>query len=269
MNSQPSLPKAASSPPTPAHRTGLKLAFGLLAGLLLAIMISLVLVGRNDRALIWLTPAEFTRITDRGPFTRMKYKLLNLTAPIWQRFRRAKPTISVDSSLMTLPKEAVALFDLGPSAATNSSGLRAWILSREQVKKLRLNFKRLPGEWFLNEPRLTTASGMQAQAQMFSGESIVVAGRTTPVGLTINLNPKVASGSIQLRLLVTFTKLKPATADNPVACRTNFAASCQALVPNGGGLLLDGGNAKDTNREDYWFLVSPTAVDARGKPVEL
>ena len=52
------------------------------------------------------------------------------------------------------------------------------------------------------------------------------------------------------------------------AVKTNLAVACRVLLPNAGGLVVDGGGARDASGKNHWLIVSPTAVDARGNPIK-
>jgi hypothetical protein len=43
---------------------------------------------------------------------------------------------------------------------------------------------------------------------------------------------------------------------------------CQATIPNGGALLLEGNNPSAPEEKKYWMLVRPVLVDAKGNPIK-
>ena len=75
-----------------------------------------------------------------------------------------------------------------------------------------------------------------------------------------------SAGTVERNVPTTETVTSPQ--NNSSLIRTNLALLCQALIPNGGGLVVDGGSAKGSGT-NYWLIVSAAAVDARGKPIKL
>jgi hypothetical protein len=94
-----------------------------------------------------------------------------------------------------------------------------------------------------------------------------MAGTNTPVGVTVHLIPKFVSSSVELTLAATSTEIG-ALSGQAEAVRTNLGVACRVLLPNAGGLVVDGGNAPDASGQSRWLIISPTAVDARGNPIK-
>ncbi len=219
-----------------------------------------------DGRVVWLTPAEFRRSTQPDVLKRLKYKIIDLTGPLLRGFIRVRPQIDLDSSLMTLSTAASEATGLGPPAATNSDGVRSWILARDDLQSFQKRLESIPGAAVVSRPRISTANGVQSQ--LFVGESSLAGNKSIPVGLTVDIIPRVANGSIKLLVSVISTETVTSPKNSSSVIRTNLALLCQALIPNGGGLVVDGGSAKGSGT-NYWLIISPTAVDARGKPIKL
>ena len=125
-------PGAASSN---SNRHGLRrlVTVAMLGVLLLAIILFFTRSSKPDPPITWLSPTELARFTQPGPLTRLKDKLMNLTAPLWRRYWRTQPQILVDSRLMIRSAAAADQIDLGVPVATNTDGMRAWILSPPEL----------------------------------------------------------------------------------------------------------------------------------------
>jgi hypothetical protein len=237
----------------------------MLGVLLLVITLLLTLASRPGPPFAWLTQAEMARLTHPGPLTRLKEKVIILTLPIWMRYWNTQPQILVDSSLLTLSTAAVEQTGLGTPVATNGNGMRAWVLPPTELKALRQRLNVLPGASSGSKLRIQTVSGMGGQA--FTGGTTPVAGINTPVGVTVQLIPNSASSSVKLTFAVTSTEIR-SPSGQVEAVRTNLAVACRVLLPNAGGLVVDGGNARDASGKNHWLIISPTAVDARGNPIK-
>ena len=254
MDSVAELSEPASPIPKSNRHGRRRFAFALLAVLLLVITLLFTLASRSGPPFVWLTQAETARLTHPGPLTRLKEKVIILTLPLWMRYWNTQPQILVDSRLLTLSTAAVEQTGLGTPVATNGNGMRAWMLPPTELEALRRRLNVIPGASFGSHLRIQTVSGMGSQA--FTGGTIPVAGSNTPVGVTVHLVPKFLSSSVQLTFAVTSTE----------ALATNLAVACRVLLPNAGGLVVDGGNARDAIGKNHWLIISPLITDARGNP---
>ena len=254
-------------PLNPRLKVTLKLTLVFLGILLLGIVLFFMLHVSPDRTLVWLTPAEFRQTTRPGIFTRIKYDIINLTGPFLRGFFRYRPQINIDSSLMAVSAAASEATDLGNPTATNTAGLRAWVLSPNDLQRFQRGLKTNPDAAVVSRPRISTANGIQAQLSV--GQSAPAGGKSIPVGLTIEIMPKVANGSLKLLVRFVSTEKAASPRGDSAFIRTNLAVSCQALLPNGGALVVDGGSATPASGTNYWLIVSPTAIDARGQPIKL
>jgi hypothetical protein len=145
--------------------------------------------------------------------------------------------------------------------------VRAWILSRNDLKSLRQQLKGLPGVCVANSLNLTTYDG--GQAELSDGSPVSAATNSVFVGLSISLLPKVVGGLFELRIGATSTETNSPPHGAMPDAMTNFTAACQILISNGGGLVLDGGTNLVSPGTNYWIIISAVAVDAQGKPKRL
>jgi hypothetical protein len=265
MDSVPGLCEPASPIPKPNRHYRRRFALAVLGVLLLVIILFSTLASRSGPPFAWLTQAELAQLTQPGALTRLKDKVMILTAPLWLRYWNTQPQILVDSSLLTLSTAGAEQTGLGTPFATNSNGMRAWILRPAEWIALQQRLNVLPGASSRSRLRIQTASGIAGQT--FTGGTTQVAGTNTPVGVTVHLIPNFISSSIKLSFAVSSTEMS-ASSGQAEAVRTNLAVACRVLLPNAGGLVVDGGNASDASGKSHWLIISPTVVDALGNPIK-
>lgn len=267
MDSNPESPAQVSAPFNRHRRTTFKLGFIALSVLLLALIFFFGTPTPPDDKVVWLTVGELARTKQGTPFRRMKDKLMDRIAAHWKSFWSSRPQILIDSRLLTLSKAAADQTGLGSPIATNSDGARAWILSAAELSRFLERLKTIPDTSLVGKPRAQTAAG--ASANVFFGETKLVSGNNVPIGLTLDVIPKVRSGSIQVLIGFSSTAFVPSPPADAPAVRTNLALACRVLLPNSGGLVVAGGNASHAQGTNYWLILSPTAVGARGNPITL
>jgi len=267
MPSKPRLPEQASTPFNRHRRTTFKVGIIALSALLLALIIFFCTSTPPDDKLVWLTVGELARTKEGSPFRRMKDKLMGWTAAHWKSFWSSRPQILIDSRLLTLSKAAADQTDLGAPVATNSDGASAWILSPAELSAFLQRLKTIPDASLVSRPRAQTAAG--TSANVFFGETRLVSGTNLPIGLTLDVTPKVRYGSIQLLFGFTSTAFVSSPPANTPAVSTNLAVACRVLLPNSGGLVVAGSNPSYAQGTNYWLILSPTAVGARGNPIKL
>ena len=267
MHPEQQLPERPSTSRKRPRRTALKLGIIASGVLLLAITFLCFHPTPTDGKVVWLTADELARLKQGGPLARIKDKLMQWTAPLWNSYWNRQPQILIDSRLFTLSAAAADQTGLGAPVATNSDGMHAWILSPAELSSLLQRLKTTPDASLLSRPRAQTAPGTSART--FFGNTVLVAGKNVPVGLTLEASPKVHSGSIQLLLDVTSTESVASPAANAAALSTNLAVTCRVLLPNSGGLVVANDNESHAHGTNYWLILSPTAVDARGQPIKL
>jgi hypothetical protein len=148
---------------------------------------------------------------------------------------------------------------------TNAEGARAWIVLPDELVRLKQGTKTLIGVDQRDAMRITTIDGGQAQ----------IASMTTIPGSggafcgSVDVLPRVIHGSFKLLVGATSTEtnLSPNSATGPLV--TNICFASQAIVPNGGALVVAGHADDQTSRTNYWLIISAVAVDGMGKPIAL
>jgi hypothetical protein len=249
---------------TPNRRRVRRFVLIAVAALLLLSLLVVVLIP-SEPQLTWLTPAELAHATKTSELTIVKRKLINLTAPLWRWYHSNRRSIQIRSNFLTLSTTASEQMGLGPPTTNNADGLRAWILSPAELKAFLLRFHTLGGASEDTMPAVLTADGNQASQTVIGLNLPDLFSR--PV-FQMNVLPRAASHSVKLFVGATHTLEPDPASTNAIEIKTNFAATCAAVVPNNGGLVLDGGNPGGTNTQTYWLIVSPMMIDASGNPIK-
>jgi hypothetical protein len=236
----------------------------LAAAVILAVLFGLMnRPSEADGKVVWLASTAFAPVKRIGALTRMKYKLINLTAPIWGRFRRARPQILIDSFMLSFEPGTEPQSELGPPVSTSQAGFQAWVLSATEAGVFRARLKTNNHAVWVNRPRVSTGDGYQA--------AITSSGSTTSSAefLSMDLTPKLVPGRIRLMASITSTKTVTPAAGKPGITETNFHAACRTLIENGGAVVLVAASNTNINKPRLWFILSPTATDATGKLLKL
>ncbi len=255
-------------PPRSRRRRTARWLVAIAAGTLcLAVLALFLFAAISGERIVWLTPKQLAQSTQGGPLSKLKGKLVNITPMFVWRIWPTKPSVRVDASLMTMTEQAVRQLNLGTPAASNAAGLRAWILSPDELAALQARLKASSNVTLLSRPRVLTRSGTAAG---LSAGTISQTSKSTPmpVGLSLEVMPKVAAKSIKLTVGVSATEAVPSIQTNLFVVRTNFATACRVFVPSTGALVMDGGSANQPGSTNYLIIISPTAVDARGNPIK-
>jgi hypothetical protein len=163
MDSVVRFSEPASSIPRSNRHCRRRLAVAALGVVLLVLTVLLTLPSRPVPPFEWLTQTEMARLTQPGPLTRLKDKVINLTAPLWRRYWNRQPQILVDSRLLTLSDAGTDHTGLGTPVATNTDGMRAWILSPAELSGFLQRLKTTPDASLLSRPRAQTAAGTSAR----------------------------------------------------------------------------------------------------------
>lgn len=260
MESKPALPKSGTLPARSRRRSALRIGGIALGILLLAVIVAIVVTSLSGNDVVWLTPAQLAARTQPGPFTAFKQKVRSVIAPVWTRLRRAQPMITLDCKVLTLSSATLEEAGLGEAATTNADGMQAWILAAPAATTLQQFVKTNAGANVLDSSAIQTLHG--GKARILLGNRLKVG--ATLVGTTIDVLPRNSAGSVRLVLNATVTS-KAESPSNAASIRTNLAVTCQALIPNGGSLVLDGGSPKDGGENRYWLIVSPRVWIPAGK----
>lgn len=279
MNAKPESPASPCPALRPDRPLRLRRALAALLVLLLAVIFVAIRIGRPSQSLVWLTPAELASASRPPFYAPLKYKLVSLVGPLWGHFRKAPPLVRIDSTYMALPGAASQPIGLPVASMTNADGLRAWILSPSEFSAIQAWLKAATEASVVSRPRIITSDG--GRAVLFAGP-IITRGRisyteiddpaphpgSAPIGLRIDITPKLASRSIKVTCGITCSEWAATASGSMTLVQTNLATACRALVPNGGALAVAGWKALDSGWTSYWLFLSPNPLDSQGKPIK-
>jgi hypothetical protein len=219
----------------------------------------------------WLNPAQFGPQVRPGRIKLVYYKVLSFTATLWQRFRKPKTQIHIASKMLALRGVSPDQLGMGTPASTNENGMQAWILSPAALDSLSERLRKMDGVEILGSPAVLTVDGMRAQVQI--GKSYMISPPPAvfvPIGMVVDVNPKVSAHEFRLTVQALHTQTaQTAERGESIVIRTNLSAACSVNVPNTGGLVITGPPTRDPNKTNYWFILSPTAVDPAGNAIKL
>ena len=239
---------------------------------------AIVMPQPQETGLVWLDPSALTHPALPNAFVRLRNRLFQIAAPVWGRFIRNRPNIHTDANIFTMTAATADKLNLGGPVSTNAGGLRAWILSPEQMTRFNQLVKnQQPGINSISRPRIQSGDGGQAQLGMTQGLPLQATGSLNPaagtkyvqIGTVIDLIPKIRAKYIGIKLAVSQTETNGWSPDGYIIIKTNLSLACRAMIASGGGLILEGGRGTNENDTNYWFALSPTAVDARGVSIML
>ena len=254
---------AASNSGRARHR-GVLLAAGAVLLLVLGFGIFLALRPAPADRLVWMTPPQFARASNPGPFARLKYQIRNLLGPALKYLRPLRPNIITRVNLIGLNNEAAQLASpQKPPWATNAEGFRVWELSEAEFKKAKQLLKTMGKP--TTESTMVAASGGRAHMALF--DTPPPGASYGPVGLNCDVTTRYANGVVKILLGLTWTEKPSATAGASNNSQTNLALAFRASIANAGALLIQRRTSGNPGGTNYWFLVSTTAVDARGNPL--
>src|SRR5712672_3647256 len=188
-----------------SHSKRLRTGIIIVALALLAVVIfGLTKSSKNpppEPPLVWLDQTQFARQMQPGRLKRLYYKVVSLTAPVWQRFRRPKRHIQTEAKILAARGLTTGQFGIGTAIATNDSGTQVWILSAAELNDLR---QRLPTNRFevVLAPSITTEDG--GAAGISSGQALPQT--SAWVGVSMYVSPKITSHELQLVINAFYTE---------------------------------------------------------------
>jgi hypothetical protein len=220
---------------------------------------------KAEPTFVWLDQSQFARQMQPGRLKRMYYKVVKFTAPVWRHFSRPKTQILITSKILSVHGVTTDKLGIGAATATNETGAQVWLLSPSQLADLGKRLKTGNGIDVVNAPRLITTDGEQASIFVGHAQSQTLASIAS-IGISLNLSPKMVAHQLQLAMNALYTD----DDDGPsMPIRTNLSAACRVRLPNAGGVLITSPTPKDMNGTNCWLILSATAIDGFGKPINL
>lgn len=253
-----------TSPEAPA-RSSFRRKWLLIATIAGLALLSAIILGAfyspSRDQLVWIDAKEIGRGRYPGWLSQLKYRVMRFSGPVWQLFRRGKHQIHINIAVLTISPEAASQISLGNPLSTKPDGLRAWVLTDDDfVRTERL--KNIGGVQIIGQPSVTTLDGMQSQVNV----GPVRPGAST---ITVQMFPKVSAHKIRLSTSFTVTEPLPGSPGQSSGTRTNLASACRVFLPNTGALLVAGPTPTNSGGSAYWIIITTTATDSSGNPVEL
>ena len=244
----------------------------IIAAVCLLVVIVAIVALKNPAPgpqLQWLDQTQFARQMQPGRLKRLYFKIVHITAPVWQRFRKPKTPIRISSEFLAFHGLFSGDLGIGAAMATNKTGAAVWILSPAELDDLRERLKTVNDFAVVSAPSIFVADGTPASIRVaWPGPSRgPISGGNVFVGVTLDVNPKILSRELQLAVSAVYTEPNEGSFVDPI--RTNISAACRVRLSNAGGVLISSPVSKDLNGAKYWLILSPIAIDRFGKPIKL
>ncbi|HZR15684.1 MAG TPA: hypothetical protein VFE51_00030 [Verrucomicrobiae bacterium] len=218
--------------------------------------------------LVWIPSSELERHFHPGPFTRLKFKILRLVGPFWRLYMRGRTQVVIETRFVAISSDALQPTALLPSQSyTNADGTLAWILSPEEFTKINRQISMFSESYsIVHALKLITADGGQAQLRNGAPR---LGGNLEFIGLRIDLVPTVSEHSFKLDVGAIATAPALLLDGTLAGVVTNLATGCSVHVANGGAVIVQAPAHNALPFTNYWLMVAPSAVDARGNPKSL
>lgn len=220
-------------------------------------------------AFAWISPTPIQTWKGRRiiyQIRKFKYSVLQLIGPMGRHFAvQEMQTIPIGVSIFSADRGLIELPER-PAMATNVDGSRAWVLSADQLARLRRSRPLDP----LNGPFNHTV-------RTYDGTGLIW---TFYDNTVIEMFPRAARQSIRLRFAARIKGGAPNQSNPLVAAggrggtafavpafpdvSTNLAFSFEAVIPNQGAVLISTGSAR--NGTNLWLLISTSGSNAPVKP---
>lgn len=221
------------------------------------------------KKIVWLSASQALMIARTGQlngFSGIKYKLIDRIAPLRRWFARRPYNIHLETTLVLAPSTFPQEIGIGEPVATNSSGVRAWIVTPADAPKFQMKFTT---EWetnpcyeMIDRPLVNTCDGipcsLMSTVPAYEGTITQKIYPTTPEGdFEINIVPETASDAYNLTVAITL--FRPAF-NTVVPCDTITPCGFRIRIPKNSILVTDCGPFKDRSGKPYWLVVTPSTA---------
>ena len=190
---------AAHAPKRVGHRRWVFVVLGVL--LCATIVFVFLPTDSSSRKFTWLSPTQFAAATRIAPFTRLKYKVMDVFAPVFRWHRSKEPYIKITSHIMAISPTTTRPTGPGVPIATNTNGVCAWILSTSEMASFGQELEAVPKLSFYPHRSVRSRSGIQIRflvGLMFQDPWSSVAGPATGIG--VDVNTRVSNDGAELVL---------------------------------------------------------------------
>lgn len=173
-------------------------------------------------------------------------------------------SVLIEAQIVKLPGGWTPDFaspDLQTNLLPGSGTLSIWRLPDSSLVGLRQRLKQTPGAEFISSPRLSIGDG--TEGSMFSGNTLVLNGRSMEAGIRLTCRASIRPGLTDLAAFVAYTDLltnQNATADSAAdvssVIRTNLDVKTRFQIVNGTGIFLLQSSREGTNGNAMGVILS-------------
>jgi hypothetical protein len=205
-----------------------------------------------EREFVWLTPAQLDQASRPGPVILLKYKLKGFVELLLGHRRSHQSGTLISTSIVTISSDDTASL-LSAPFATNAGGMKAWILSPEEMSAFLKRLKAGPGFANVVPPEIKAADGL-AYRTMSGHSTLVAPGVWTNAGIKLDVTASATYISLKLLVGATYTQVPWPPATNFPPIKTNFCVACRALLPMGSCLVINCRNYDASSPASYWLI---------------
>ncbi len=223
------------------------------------VAVILIFSGPMKKRSIWLSPSEARKMTDQpDESATLEYRVIN-RVPLLKRWFYGRPlTVKLEAIILTAPATVPAETGLGQPMATNSSGVRLWMVAPANVPEFYAKFR---AESYSNaaytldsRPRITMANGTTCSctSRQLTYTGTYSASWSPPPpqdDIEIDMTPTRLPDSFKLTVAMRMIA--------PTSC-TDSPFGFRLKVPNLGIVAVDCGTFKNRLGKRYWLLLAPT-----------
>jgi hypothetical protein len=221
--------------------------------------LSYYLLPKNTPArenLVWMTPHGVAQALQPGKLDTLRFeldalafRLLRGSASALNWYSRGKKQVAIESRLFGFPATAAQPKGLPQTCFTNVDGTRGWILTGKEWTHLAPELQGAAGTSAVSVVRLATLAGRQCS--LSSGT------------LKLDSRSRIVGRCFDLLFCATSTTGSGATS------QTNFAIAGRVKLPNGGALVANRPGSPLAAGTNYWYVLTPQAIDAAGNSTNL
>jgi hypothetical protein len=188
---------------------------------------------------------------------------------------RTRQSVLLQGTLMEIEERAAAqLMDKvllqPPLLATN--GTQIWILNDSDLLALGKSLREISTNDIISSPRIQTGSG--SPGSIFVGNTLLIQGVPTSVGIGIDLLPRVHHDHVDLTTMLKMTEAitislptssLSGSASNTLCVKTNLALAGRFQIPTRTGVFLLKEDRTATDQKRFGFILSVKLLDNKGK----
>ena len=173
-----------------------------------------------------------------------------------ERIQGRPNTFDVAATLVDFTGSAGSVLTNHPLASpqfSNTAGLGIWLLDNAELAALRDDVRKTSSADILSVGRIITADRMEAR--LMSGNTVMVDGFPTSVGLAMDLMPHGHRDTTDLTTVLTYSEARTTEA-NAVWVQTNLAVAVRLQMKKGTGVFLLAGAPAAENHKRIGVILS-------------